>query len=168
MNLEGSITPFWNIQQVKQLPFKLDKYKKTDLNELYVQNGHFEESLTLYNCFEQDIDIDLSQIYRHFSSLLENINLAVNLFKPGQYLPVHSDLYTKYRQLHSLDNDQSICRCIIFLEDWQQGQILQIGKTAYTDWKSGDWYGWTDSDEHSFFNLGIHNRYAVQLTGTFL
>jgi len=168
MNLQGNISPFWNLQQVKKLPFKLDKYKKTELNELYVRKGHYLQSLTLYNCFEEDISLDLSLIYNYFRNFLENINLAINLFKPGQYLPIHSDLYTKYKQLHNLASDKSICRCIIFLEDWQQGQILQIEKTTYTDWKSGDWYGWIDEDMHSFFNLGIHDRYAVQLTGTFL
>jgi hypothetical protein len=46
----------------------------------------------------------------HFN-FLDNLALAVNYFKPGQYLPLHSDLYEKYIKVYEV-NPKNIVRVI--------------------------------------------------------
>jgi hypothetical protein len=165
MILQGHIEPTWNIEQIKTFPYKLDSYKGEEKNALYVSKGHCEQSLHLYNCFEQNLPTEILSLKDQFT-FLKKVSLAINLFTPGQYLPLHGDLYTRYRELHNLKNE-NIVRIMLFLEDWVPGQICQIEKQAFTDWKSGDWYGWKNDDIHTFYNLSLEDRYAIQITGIF-
>jgi hypothetical protein len=90
--------------------------------------------------------------------------LAINLFTPGQYLPMHSDLFGKYKKIHNVQ-EKNIERYILMLQNNKPGQILQIENKSYSDWESGDCFGWKYNQPHAFYNFSMENRYAVQITG---
>jgi len=165
--LEGSISPDWNIDQIKSLNYKFDYHKDIKLIEQYKQVGHYEPSMHLYNCFENKLSINLDSIRKEFS-FLTNLSIAINLFTPGQYLPLHRDLYGRYQEIHKLDNNVNIARIILFVENNSLGQILQIENKAIATWNAGDWFGWTNDDLHAFYNFSFENRYAFQITGTLI
>jgi len=166
MYIEGIIIPNWNIEEIKMLQYKLDYHKDLDLIKAYAESGHNKESMLLYNCFEDSIDVNFDYIRQSFS-YLKNLSLAVNLFTPGQYLPLHSDLFQRYKEVHGLSTDQPIIRIILMLEDSVPGQIIQINDRTISSWKSGQWVGWVNDDKHAFYNFSKVNRYAVQITATF-
>lgn len=157
----GKINPYWDIDYFKNL-----KYKKNPdpiLCEEYSNCGHNIESLTIYNCIEPNfLDFDKSKILKHFKDL-KHPAFAVNLFKPGQYIPIHVDRYERYKTLYSANK---ILRVIIMLEDSEPGQILQIDKDIVGTWNSGDWFAWENEEPHAFYNMSKKDRYALQLTGT--
>lgn len=166
MQNQGHIDPQWNIEDFKNLQYKFDTHKDSNLLELYQTSGHDIAAMTLYNYFEPEpMPSALDDHITPSFSFLDNLAVAINLFKPGQYLPYHKDLYQKYRQYHSVE-DRSIMRCILMLEDGVPGQILEIGKQVYSCWSSGDWFSWVDEENHAFYNFSTANRYAVQITGT--
>ena len=165
MTTHFNIEPNWNIDEYKSLNFKLDKHKNEADNQRYINAGHPKDALTLYNYFEPNpmpasIDYIISQF-----KYLKNISVAVNLMKPGQYLPIHSDLYGAYKKHHRVSGKYDICRYLIMLEDSQPGQMLYVSNLVYYNWRAGGVFGWRNNDVHTFYNLSTENRYAIQLTG---
>lgn len=157
----GKINPYWNIDYFKNL--KYVENPDPILCKEYNESGHSLESLTIFHCIEPNfLDFDRSIILEYFKDL-KFPTFAVNLFKPGQYIPMHIDRYEKYKTLYASNN---ILRVIIMLEDSEPGQIIQIGDNTIGTWKSGDWFSWADYEPHAFYNMSKKNRYALQLTGT--
>jgi len=42
---------------------------------------------------------------------------------------------------------------------------IQIKKSCFGSWKSGDCFYWEYDDLHAFYNFSLKDRYAVQITG---
>tara|TARA_B100001287_G_scaffold146025_1_gene122939 strand:+ start:5694 stop:6203 length:510 start_codon:yes stop_codon:yes gene_type:complete len=162
-----NIVPSWNIEDYKKLKYKLDTHKDNEDNQRYIDAGHNKDSLTLYNYFEPNkMPTSIIYIKSQFPSL-KNISVAINLFKPGQYMPIHYDRFTAYKKHHNIPKGSDICRHMVMLEDHEEGQMLQIGKQINTGWEAGSVYKWNNSDIHTFYNLSTKDRYAVQVTGTY-
>jgi hypothetical protein len=161
MFIEGKINPYWDINYFKKL--KYVENPDPIVSHEYCQVGHSREPLTILHCTEPNfLNFDRTNILENFKNL-ENIALAVNLFKPGQYIPLHVDRYERYRQLYT---GKTVVRIIFMLEDSVPGQIIQINDKTIGTWKSGDWFGWHDQDSHAFYNMSKVDRYALQLTAT--
>lgn len=159
-----NIPPKWNILDYTNLDYKVDFHKDQELVDTYVKAGHSKSAIALYNYFEPNLMPDsMTYIKGYFN--LQCTSVAVNKFTPGQYLPVHCDLYRAYKTHYNLDNNQVIYRYIIMLEDGTDGQMLTIENDTHTMWKAGDAFGWKDCDKHTFYNMSLKDRYAVQLTG---
>ena len=84
----------------------------------------------------------------------------------GTILPVHGDLYKKYIDIYKLNGKQtSIRRAIVFLEDWQSGHYAEINGDPIVNWCAGDTFIWTYDTPHMAANLGLLDRYTLQITG---
>ena len=165
MSLLFNIPPVWNMDRYKALDYKLDTHKVQEDNQRYIDAGHPKDALTLYNYFEPNPMPHSIEYIKSYFPDLENISVAINLFKPGQYMPIHSDRYDAYKQHHNISDDKDVCRYIIMLEDHVPGQMLMIADSIHTGWQAGDVYRWEGDTEHTFYNLSTEDRYAVQLTG---
>jgi len=158
INLNVEISDFYNL-----------KYNKATIDEKYLKeyldSGHSEEQMIIYNYFEPNPMPDcVYKIKENFSNL-KPISVAVNFLKPGQYLPLHKDLYKKWMSIHGVKDIHRVFRAIVMLEDSSPGQILQIEQNLYTNWKAGDWFSWNGEECHAIYNLSLKNRFAVQVTG---
>ena len=158
----GNIPVSWNIDDFKNLTYKLDP--DPIICQEYSATGHSLESMKFYNCFEPDINFSLDKILTNFD-FLSKIRIAVNLFTPGQYIPLHADKYEKFIKINQLSNSDSIVRIILMLEDNVAGQFLQIENNIVSSWKAGDWFSWKSSSNHAFYNLSKKSRYSLQITG---
>lgn len=159
------IEPLWNIDDFKRLDYKLDTHKGDEDNQRYIEAGHLPQSLHLYNYFEPNTMPEcVDYIKSHFANL-EQISIAVNLFKPGQYMPIHYDRFDTYKKINRIPDSASICRYMVMLEDSVPGQMLLIGDIVNYKWRAGDVYGWCNNELHTFYNLSTVDRYAVQITG---
>jgi hypothetical protein len=160
------IEPNWNIEEFYSLNYSIADYHDAHELDLYVSKGHVRKNISLYKYHKPNPMPSCVNDYiiSHFN-YLENLTVAVNLFKPGQYLPYHSDVYTRYKEIFDV-KDKTISRTMIMLEDWQPGQVLCIDTYAYTNWVAGDCYTWHDYEQHTFINLSLFDRYALQITGT--
>jgi hypothetical protein len=164
--MQGHLIPNWITDQFKSLDYTLDHHKDTQLIDRYVAAGHDPNSMQMRYCFENQLSsVDTTYIRNHFK-WLDNLALAVNLFTPGQYLPLHYDLYQQYRSVFKLDETIKISRIILMLEDSCPGQILQFENRVVGNWKAGDWFGWIGNELHAFYNFSMIDRYAIQITGT--
>lgn len=164
-NNHGHIEPFWKINDVKSVQFKEDYHKDQNLINRYTQAGHNVEQMKLYNYFEPNPMPADTTIFCKLFPWLNNLSIAINKFCPGQYLPLHYDLYEKYMRLHNINNIKQIVRVMVMIEDGYPGQISQVKDRLWHSWKAGDWISWTGPEHHAVYNFSLHDRYAWQLTG---
>jgi hypothetical protein len=80
-------------------------------------------------------------------------------------MPVHYDRYTGYLDYHGDAKPEKMCRVLVMLEDWKPGHYLEIDGRAITNWQAGDWYKWESNTPHAAANIGIEDRYTLQVTG---
>lgn len=155
----------WDIEEFKRLNYKKDYHKDLALTEEYVKSGHKRESMDLWNYWEPNpMPATVNEIKKYFSEF-DNVSMAVHKTPPGYYLPMHRDLFGRFKEIHNLSDDVSIYRAIVMLEDSQPGQIFQIGNTAYAHWEAGQVFDWFDEELHAIYNFSMHDRYAIQITG---
>jgi hypothetical protein len=162
--MHGHIDPQWNIQDYVNLKYNQDTVDDAYLNN-FLDAGHSRDQMCLYNYFEPNVMPSSVDYVKSKFNNLTKLTAAVNLVLPGQYMPLHRDLYARWRHVHNITGTDKIMRIIVMLEDNESGQFLQIKNNIYNDWKSGDWYAWTSDAEHAVYNFSTKNRYAIQLTG---
>jgi hypothetical protein len=96
----------------------------------------------------------------------KNIGLAFYRMPTGTVMPVHSDLYKRYIELFDLQGrEHTIKRALLLLEDWKSGHYLEVDNRAYTNWQAGDVVEWIYNTPHMAANLGLEDRYTLQITG---
>ena len=81
-------------------------------------------------------------------------------------MPVHSDLYKRYIEVFDLQGKEtSIRRALVLLEDWKPGHYLEVDGHAYVNWRAGDTAEWVYDTPHMAANIGLEDRYTLQITG---
>lgn len=162
----GHVDPFWDINQIKKLAYKKDYHKDVELVNRYVVSGHSADHIKIWNYFETDTSLpSMTKQLRDLFPTLSHVSIAINKLTPGQYLPLHKDLYQRYRALHNLNSTHHLRRIIIMIEDSIPGQISQCGNTVWGNWRAGDWFDWVDEFPHAAYNFSMSDRYAWQITG---
>jgi len=99
--------------------------------------------------------------------LVSNIDMAVHLQKPGQYILWHIDR-SKFKEFgHDIDvrKDPPYQKFLIFFDDWTDGQCFQMGKN-FIKWKKGDVFTWNQRDvPHGSCNFGFDDRWVLRISG---
>lgn len=96
----------------------------------------------------------------------KNIGLAFYRMPTGTVMPVHSDLYKRYVELFNLEGrEHTIRRALLLLEDWKPGHYLEVDSKPYVNWRAGDTVEWVYSTPHMAANIGLEDRYTLQITG---
>ncbi len=112
---------------------------------------------------------DMRQEEPEWMHLIHNVfdwryfSWSVYRMNPGCCLPMHGDIYERFRKLHNWQGD--IHRAIIYMEDWQSGHVSEIEDTVITDWRAGDYIVWKNDTPHLAANVGKTSRYTLQITG---
>ena len=112
---------------------------------------------------------DMRQEEPEWMHLIRNVfdwkyfSWSVYRMNPGCCLPMHGDIYERFRKLHNWQGD--IHRAIIYMEDWQSGHVSEIEDTVITDWRAGDYIVWKNDTPHLAANVGKTSRYTLQITG---
>lgn len=96
----------------------------------------------------------------------KNIGIAFYRMRTGTVMPIHSDLYKRYIELFDLQGrEHTIKRALLLLEDWKSGHYLEVNGHPYVNWRAGDVIDWLYSTPHMAANLGLEDRYTLQITG---
>lgn len=96
----------------------------------------------------------------------KDIGLAFYRMPTGTVMPVHQDLYKRYVEVFNLQGrEQSIRRALVLLENWQSGHYLEVNAEAVVNWSAGKTVEWVYDTPHSAANLGLTDRYTLQITG---
>jgi hypothetical protein len=103
----------------------------------------------------------------HFEELgWKDVGTSYYRMSTGTVMPVHSDLYKKYIERFQLQGqEQTVCRALVMLEDWKSGHYLEVMDVAYTGWQAGQVVEWIYDAPHMAANIGLEDRYTLQITG---
>jgi len=163
----GSVALSWNIADFYDLDYKQDTIKTSYQLHEFASSGHNLDRMVIYNYFEPNpMPPGVELVKQHFEKEYKCVSIAVNMFKPGTYVPYHNDLYQRYRQVNNISNAQPIYRFVVMLDDGAHGQMLHIGENIHYLWQAGDYFGWINDQIHSSYNMSNTNRYALQVTAT--
>jgi hypothetical protein len=103
----------------------------------------------------------------YFSGLgWKNIGTSYYKMTSGTVMPVHQDRYVKYIDLFDLRGmEHNIRRALILLEDWKPGHYLEVNGQPFVQWKAGTLVEWIYDVPHMAANIGLEDRYTLQITG---
>jgi len=82
----------------------------------------------------------------------------------GKILPLHEDVYAKFRKAHNIKDVNNITRYLVFLQKHTPGQLFQLGNTVYSSWEIGSYLSWQGPHSHAVYNMSNVDRIALQIT----
>lgn len=108
-----------------------------------------------------------NKFVEHFEALgWKDVGTSYYCMPTGTVMPVHSDLYKKYIERFQLQRqEETVCRALVLLEDWKSGHYLEVMGVPYVGWKAGQVVEWTYDTPHMAANIGLEDRYTLQITG---
>jgi len=96
----------------------------------------------------------------------QDVGLAFYRMHTGTVMPNHSDLYRRYIELFDLaGRETTIRRALVLLEDWKSGHYLEVMGSPVVEWSAGTVLEWTYDTPHMAANIGLEDRYTLQITG---
>ena len=113
-----------------------------------------------------DVDKIFGYVLNYFN--LDDPVYAFAKYTPGLILPWHRDHLFKITQERPDVKREKIVRANIFLEDWKIGHILQIEQEVISHWQKGTGYIWSNNVYHLSGNLGLEDKYTLQVSGLLL
>jgi hypothetical protein len=156
------IEPWWVSH--RSLPYANEPFNDADSLALWRSLGYTQTKFTgdMYDMRNPE-PAWIDGFRRHFP--WKHFSWSVYRMTPGCVLPNHSDTYARFKKLHNVDNTHSVYRAVIMLEDWQSGHYFEIDGSAHTGWLAGDTFIWQSDVAHLAANMGMTDRYTLQITG---
>lgn len=137
---------------------------KKSLESMYKKWGVPKEGSLHYMSIRPPLTKRLSTLIQPYAHMHFNYNFLK--LTPGCSLMWHFDTYATFVRYNNIDEDavHNVCRSIIMTEDWDRGQVLQVGDEVYTHWQAGDTYTWKGDTWHGMANFGPNDIVVAQVT----
>jgi hypothetical protein len=120
------------------------------------------ENTSMYQKFWSEEDCNYKELGDKLN--IDVISVSTIMQPPGNSIPLHRDTFFKIKTKYFNDK-RTIVRCNIFLEDWKVGHFLQYDNTIDTHWKKGDGHMWDSEVLHIGANVGMENKFTLQVSG---
>ena len=162
------IEPFWN-DEYKHLKYiKIPFNNKYDVSKWREKGYNQDEKyFTGQMCSYKEKQPSWNDTFVKWTEKeynLKDIGCCYYRMVTNEIIPVHGDNYKFYREKFNCElND--ISRIILFLEDWKSGHYFELDGEPTVTWKAGDYFIWNGDLEHMAANIGIKDRYTLQITG---
>lgn len=142
-------------------------YELTDIHESF---GGFPDSYVFANTRINQVwwnpdQLDFADIGRQLG--MEVVTISSIRQRPGCVIPWHRDTFYQISQRHP-DRQQLKIRANVFLEDWKIGHMIQYDDSVVTHWKQGEGLIWDSSVLHLGANVGMQNKFTLQISGFLL
>lgn len=176
---QGRVPVTWTSQDLElewQETFCIDELPLDDLwntpatefklwqEELYVSWGHIKPATQHYMAFEPKLNFDILGIL----NLINAKEFSLNFMKipAGRLVPWHCDTYGYAIKKFNVPEEKisNIQRTIVFMEDWNFGQVAQFGDSVLSHWHAGDVYTWQHEAWHGLANFGSQAVVIMQIT----
>lgn len=151
-------------QHFKDLQFRNEPFNDATAVDKWRRLGYTQSRFTgdLYD-MRSPAPNWITKIWEHLP--WQNFSWSLYRMTPGCVLPNHNDTYEKFCEIHAISDRDSICRAVIFLEDWQSGHYLEVSGHPLTSWRAGQGVIWQSDVEHLAANMGQTDRFTLQITG---
>ena len=137
---------------------------KKALEAMYAKWGVPKEGSLHYMSIRPELTTGLGSIISPYAHMKFNYNFLK--LTPGCSLMWHFDTYATFVKFNNIDKDNvhNVCRTVIMMDDWDRGQVLQVGDEIYTSWMAGDTYTWKGDTWHGMANFGPRDIVCSQIT----
>lgn len=161
---KGHIGRFWNLEDFKLFDYTRQPLMEYEINEWKNQGYDYVKS---FSGMMYDNKNPMPEWVNEFKNLFEYKNLTFTFYKMStlEIMPVHTDHYNTYCKIFSA-NRKDVIRILIMLEDWKPGHYLEIDGTGIVNWIAGDYFIWESDCPHMAANIGVEDRYTLQITAT--
>lgn len=160
---QSSMDPFWD-EEYKTLDYTKQPFNDNDMMKLWKKQGYNQKYVVGEMCDMRKHQPTWNQkIIDHFSSW-QDVGTSYYRMQTATIMPEHKDTYDLYKKLHNLTHGETIMRAVVFLEDRKQGHAFEISG-EFMNWKAGDYVVWQNDAPHAAANLGVEDRYTLQVTG---
>jgi|TARA_B110000285_G_C14718417_1_gene421009 hypothetical protein len=157
----SKITPQWS-EDYKKLCYTYKSANDKDISQ-WRANGYTHEKFTgEMFCDQQNMPAWTKTVGEEIG--LINCGFTFYKMQTGIIMPKHVDHFETYCKLFNISRDK-VVRAIVALEDWKSGHYFEIDGNPITDWRKGDYVVWDADTPHSAANIGIEDRYTLQITG---
>lgn len=166
MVVKYQLKVFWD-DEYKKLNYIQEPFNDPHSTSLWLGQG-YSPKFTGHMCDMRSRQPSWNdQFVQHFAQMgWKDIGTSYYRMPTGTILPTHSDLYLKYINLFDLQGqEQTIRRAIVFLEDWQSGHYFEAHGVPMTQWSAGQVVEWIYDEPHMAANIGLADRYTLQITG---
>jgi hypothetical protein len=160
------IDPFWD-DEFKKLNYIQEPFNDPVSVNQWLNQGYQSKIVGAMCDMRQPQPSWNNKIIEHFEQLgWKDIGTSYYRMSTGTVMPVHSDLYKKYVERFNLQGqEQTISRALILLEDWKPGHYLEVMGVPYVNWSAGQVVEWVYDTPHMAANIGVEDRYTLQITG---
>lgn len=159
------VEPFWGLEH-RYLNYQREMFNCEEDLIKWRSQGYSQTHFTGSMYDMKNIMPDWCNRFFSIFENSENVGLSFYRMDTCNILPHHRDTYSYYKKLFNIENNLSIWRAIIFLEDWKPGHIFEIEQEPITKWRAGEYVLWQYDSEHMAANLGLEPRYTAQITFT--
>jgi hypothetical protein len=157
---------FWD-NEFKQLNYIQEPFNDSESVNQWLNQGYQSKIVGAMCDMRQPQPTWNHKFIEHFEALgWKDIGTSYYRMSTGTVMPVHSDLYKKYIERFNLyGQEETICRALVMLEDWKSGHYLEVQDIPYTQWRAGQVVEWIYDTTHMAANIGLEDRYTLQITG---
>ena len=161
---KGHIDPWWGTSH-QTLSFINEPFNNPNDIKKWQELGFTHDKFTgdMYDMRKPTPNwMDIKQLQSTFQ--FEQLSWSFYRMTSCTILPEHIDTFSRFKELYDTTN-KTIVRALVMLEDWKQGHYVDMDGIANTNWKAGDYYIWEEDCLHTAANIGLADRYTLQLTG---
>ena len=112
---------------------------------------------------DDTMNIIIFNLERGLEIKMANPGTTLYKMKTGDIMPVHIDHFNTYCRIFNVDR-ANVFRALVMLEDWKPGHYLEMAGEGVVNWKAGDVFWWSADTPHAAANIGIEDRYTLQVT----
>ena len=165
---KGHIQPFWD-DKYKHLTYTKKPFNNNEDMIRWRREGytHNDNLFIGYLCdMNESQPTWTDQLIKWFEDYFGVTDVGCSYYRmtTGTILPSHGDTYKMYRQMFNCET-KDIVRALVMPEAWASGHYLEIDNTLIHTWHPGNFYWWRDDTPHMAANIGVTDRYTIQLTG---
>tara|TARA_R100000027_G_scaffold12075_2_gene8587 strand:- start:716 stop:1327 length:612 start_codon:yes stop_codon:yes gene_type:complete len=137
---------------------------KKKLEKMYAEWGVSKQSTLHYMSIRPELTDGLKDILSPYKTVKHNYNFLK--LTPGCSLMWHFDTYATFVKYNGISeqNVKNVCRTVVMMDEWDRGQVLQVGGSTYTNWNAGDTYTWKGDVWHGMANFGPSDIIISQIT----
>jgi hypothetical protein len=165
--VQNKMDPFWD-DRYKHLDYAYEPFNDPEAVNQWLTQG-YPGKFTGMLCDMRKMQPSWNhRITEYFEKEHGFIGAATSYYKmtSGTVMPNHSDKFKRYIELFNLEGQEHrIYRALVMLEDWKSGHYLEVGGTPIVKWKAGTYFIWNNDMPHLAANLGLEDRYTLQVTG---
>lgn len=158
---QGHVTPVWTDEH-KHFDYIKQPIKESEIT-VWRSKGYYHASFSggMYdsrNPMPDWVDYIATKIG------LSNCGFVFYKMETLDIMPTHVDHFETYERIFGVNRDNTY-RALVFMEDWKPGHYLEFNGKAVTNWSAGDYALWHADVPHAASNIGVANRYTLQITG---